>query len=417
MTTTSTINTTAVPVPTTSILDRLSDKGLWEEFIGKKEELDVNSRKAKHFRKMLSNDKCTQTILDVSGGKHIFSVPKKKLISKFHSGKKRTVYTYRQDEMLALRLLSFALHDYDHLFSDALYSFRSGYGVRDAIRKLRFTEGIDTMYGYKADIHNYFNSIDVGMLISSMRKELDDTRLVDLFDSMLSDRRAEFEEQIIEEDKGVMAGTPISPFLANYFLRDVDEYFLKKDCIYMRYADDILILAKDQETLASLRDDLLRMISEKRLEMNPKKEQYFQPGEKFNFLGFSISKERVDISPVTVEKMKGKIKRSSRAIRRWMLEKKAPVNGTIRAMIRTYDTKFFGFEDSELSWARWYFPSITTDESLREIDNYLQDRIRYIATGKFNKRNYEAFTYEMMKECGYRTLVGEYYSSLEPKKE
>ena len=417
MTSSSTINSAAVPVPNTSVLDRLSDRDLWEEFIGKKEELDVNSRKAEHYRKMLLGGKCVATILDVSKGKHVFSVPKKKLISRFHSGKKRTVYTYRQDEMLALRLLSFALHDYDYLFSDALYSFRSGYGVRDAIRKLRYTEGIETMYGYKADIHNYFNSIDVGMLISGMRKELDDTRLVDLFDSMLSDRRAEFEEEIVEEDKGVMAGTPVSPFLANYYLKDIDEYFLGKDCIYMRYADDILILAKDQEMLASLRDDLLRMISEKRLEMNPKKEQYFHPGEKFNFLGFSISKDRVDISPVTVEKMKGKIKRSSRSIRRWMLEKKAPVKGTVRAMIRTYNTKFFGFEDSELSWARWYFPSITTDESLREIDNYLQDRIRYIATGKFNKKNYGAFTYEMMKECGYRTLVGEYYSSLEPKKE
>ena len=115
--------------------------------------------------------------------------------------------------------------------------------------------------------------------------------------------------------------------------------------------------------------------------------------------------------------MKGKIKRSSRAIRRWMLAKKAPVKGTIRAMIRTYDNKFFGHEDSELSWARWYFPSITTDRSLREIDNYLQERIRYIATGKFNKKNYDAFTYKDMKECGYRTLVNEYHSSLEPKKE
>ena len=185
----------------------------------------------------------------------------------------------------------------------------------------------------------------------------------------------------------------------------------------MRYADDILILANSEEELKSLRNDLNRMIALKKLEMNPKKEQYFQPGETFSFLGFSISKDKVDICPVTVEKMKGKIKRSSRSIRRWMLDKKAPIKGTVRAMIRTYDSKFFGFDDSELSWARWYFPSITTDESLREIDNYLQDRIRYIGTGKFNKKNYSTVTYRMMKECGYRTLVNEYHSSLDSVKE
>ena len=404
------------PVFEVSVLDRLADRTFWDEFLSKKGELDINAGKAEHFSQLLKKDECVSTILEISSGAHRFTIPRKKLIAKFHSGKKRTVYTFREDEMLALRLLAFALRDYDYLFSDSLYSFRSGHGVRDAIGKLRFTENIDTMYGYKTDIHNYFNSIDTDMLIDDMRANLTDRRFVDLMDRILSDRRAEFQREIVVEEKGVMAGTPISPFLANYYLRDVDEYFLSKDCIYMRYADDILILADSQEKLSSLRDDLIRMITEKKLEMNPKKEQYFQPGERFDFLGFSISKERVDISPVTVEKMKGKIRRSSRSIRRWMLQKNAPLKGTIKAMIRTYDNKFFGYDDAELSWARWYFPSITTDESLREIDNYLQDRMRYIGTGKFNKKNYTTVPYKMMKECGYRTLVKEYYSSLEPKK-
>ncbi len=406
----------ADPASEPSVLDKLSDRSFWDEFLSKKGELDVNAGKAEHFRQLLGKEECVATITGISNGTHRFTIPRKKLISKFHTGKKRTVYTFREDEMLAMRLLSFALRDYDSLFSESLYSFRSGHGVRDAIRKLRFTDNIDMMYGYKTDIHNYFNSIDVEMLIADMKDNIDDPRLIGVLEQILLDRRAEFAGQIIREEKGVMAGTPISPFLANYFLRDVDEHFLKKDCIYMRYADDILILANSKEELSSLRDELLSMITAKKLEMNPKKEQYFQPGEEFDFLGFSVSKERVDISPVTVEKMKGKIKRSSRSIRRWMLDKKAPLRGTIKAMIRTYDSKFFGYDDAELSWARWYFPSITTDESLREIDNYLQDRIRYIGTGKFNKKNYSTVTYRMMKECGYRTLVNEYYSSLEPIK-
>ncbi len=81
-----------------------------------------------------------------------------------------------------------------------------------------------------------------------------------------------FNHTITEEAKGVMAGTPVSPFLANYYLKDMDVFFAKRDCIYMRYADDILILADSKEKLEELRNDLISIISSKGLEMNPEKE-------------------------------------------------------------------------------------------------------------------------------------------------
>ena len=399
-----------------SLLDRLCDRTVWDQYISKKGSIVVNEREVAHYSALFKNECCVKIIEEISSGTHTFSIPEKKLISKFHAGKKRTVYTFKEEEMLALRVLTFLLYKYDYLFSDSLYSFRFGYGVRDAINKLRFTKDIEKMYGFKVDIHNYFNSIDVGILLNDIRSTFDDTRLVDLFEKLLDNRKASYKGEIVEEDKGVMAGTPVSPFLANFYLRKMDDYFLKKDCIYMRYADDIIVLADGEEKLKTLHDELVDYIKTMKLEMNPKKEQYFQPGESFNFLGFSISKNKIDISPVTVGKIKGKIKRSSRSIRRWMLKKNAPINGTVKAMIRTYNKKFFGPDDGELTWSRWFFPVITTAESLREIDNYLQDRIRYIATGRFNKKNYDTVSYETMKRCGYRSLVSEYYSSLESKK-
>ena len=326
-----------------SILDEMLSDEVWAAFIDKKRLISVRSDELERYEQLMRDSDCRRTMSYIMSGIHQFTIPRKMLISKFHAGKKRTVYSYRDDEMLAMRIIAFLSHRFDSMFSDSLYSFRSGYGVRDAVARLRFSKGIDEMYGYKTDIHNYFNSIDPELLIDDMRKNLPDVRLVDMFESLLMDDRAEYKGHVINEPKGVMAGTPISPFLANYYLRDVDEYFSRKDCIYMRYADDILLLARDKVELDSLRLDLLRMITEKKLEMNPKKEQYFQPGEEFNFLGFSISRGKVDISPVTVGKIKGKIRRSSRSIRRWMLRKNAPVKGTIRAMVREYNDKFFGF--------------------------------------------------------------------------
>jgi hypothetical protein len=65
--------------------------------------------------------------------------------------------------------------------------------------------------------------------------------------------------------------------------------------------------------------------------------------------------------------------------------------------------------DHELTWARWYFPMITTAESLKIIDQYSQNCIRYLATGKHTKSAYN-FRYEDIKKLGYISLVNAYYS-------
>ena len=62
-----------------------------------------------------------------------------------------------------------------------------------------------------------------------------------------------------------------------------------------------------------------------------------------------------------------------------------------------------------MTWARWFFPLITTDRSLHEIDLYAQQCIRTLATGKHTKSAYN-FRYEQMKELGYVSLVNRYYS-------
>lgn len=66
-----------------------------------------------------------------------------------------------------------------------------------------------------------------------------------------------------------------------------------------------------------------------------------------------------------------------------------------------------GRED-DFIWSHWFFPNITTDAGLHEIDLYMQQYIRYAVTGRHYKGNYW-IKYGTMKEWGYRSLVHEYY--------
>ena len=106
------------------------------------------------------------------------------------------------------------------------------------------------------------------------------------------------------------------------------------------------------------------------------------------------------------------MKRKADALVRWKKRKGASDERAVRAFIRCFNRKFFENPvHSELTWCRWFFPLITTDESLKAIDHYMQECIRYVALGRHSKAGYN-LRYETMKEYGYRPLVSAYYGSI-----
>lgn len=348
---------------------------------------------------------------DIAEGKYKFSVPQKRFISKSYFGKKREVYLFKKDEAVVLKILNHLLSRYDEIFAPNLFSYRTSVGVKDAVRTLFADKDLRHKFGYKTDIHSYFNTIDVELLLEDLKIILaDDPQLFEMMRNILDNDRFKIGKRIENGKRGALPGVPISPFFANVYLIKLDEHFLDSGITYMRYSDDILMFADTKEELDAAISYLHSYIAERKLTINPTKDRYFNPGEEFDFLGFSISSDRIDLSDNTKKKIKGDMKRRSRKFRVWMAEHNAPVEGTVRSFISFYNRKFYGRgEVDELTWDLWYLPTITTDESLREIDHYLQDRIRYIATGRYNKKNYEIMPYERMTELDYVPLVRRYH--------
>ena len=153
-----------------------------------------------------------------------------------------------------------------------------------------------------------------------------------------------------------------------------------------------------------------QFLSEAGLSVNPKKEQYTAPGEPWSFLGIRCQNGTIDLSPVSVEKLKAKMRRKTRALMRWKARKGADGPRAARAFIRTFRRKLFENPvKQELTWARWYFPLITTADSLKILDAYSQQCIRYLATGTRTRAAYN-FRYEDMKALGYISLVNRYWA-------
>ena len=392
----------------------LVDDQKWNEFLDYKISKDFVPKKEKEeLSDFIKNKKYENICISISQGNYTFSNPKKHLISKGHSGKKRIVYTFNDEEMIVLKFISYLLYEYDYFFAPNLYSFRKNSSVKNAIRNISNIKNIQNMYGYKVDIHNYFNSIDESILLKTLKEELIDNKLYCLIEKILLNENVEYNGEIIKEKKGVMAGTPISAFLANYYIKEIDEFFWEQKVVYARYADDIILFCKEKQELEYFQNKLICFFDKYKLEINKEKEYYFNPNERWEFLGFSFDGKKIDLSLNSVRKIKAKIRRSSRGIRRWMLKKDADYRVALKAMNRKYNRKFFGKQDKdELSWKYWFFPTINTVDSLKIIDKYMQDEQRYIVTGKHNKRNYKIVPYKILKECNYKSLVNEYYNQL-----
>ena len=339
-------------------------------------------------------------------------LPTKKLVNKMGSGKKRVVYSFAPDEMLILKLIAFLLYKYDDQFAPNCYAFRRGLKASDAVFKINKAIRNQKMWAYKLDIHDYFNSIDIDILLPMLKELLaDDLLLFHFFEKLLTTNLAISNGQVIEEKHGVMAGTPTAPFLADVYLKEVDRYYYNKGVTYARYSDDIIMFAPDYETLVEYKSQMCHFLAQYHLEVNPDKEKIYSPDEAYEFLGFKCHGHDIDISEATKKKMKGKISRKARSLLRWSHKNHIEPEKAMKGLINYFNRKFFESDDPEtLTWSRWFFPVINQTDGIKEIDHYLQQYIRFLSTGKHNKTNYRV-DYEQLKALGYRSLVNEYYKS------
>ena len=395
-----------------SIIDQLAQQRTWEEFLTYRL---MKGRFSWHefdeADTYVTQEQYLDVVLRLQHGEGL-SVPTRHLVNKMGSGRKRVVYSFPPDETTVLKAMAFLLYRYDALLAPGCYSFRRGLTAHDAIHSLQQAIGDRPMWAYKLDIHNYFNSISIPLLLPILSRVMaDDPRLYAFFERLLTDGRAVSEGATISEERGIMAGTPTSPFLANIYLSEVDHYFAQAGIVYARYSDDIILFAPDRETLDRHIAQLADFLKEYRLEANPEKVRIYQPGEPFDFLGFKCLGHSIDISDAARRKMKDKIRRKAHALLRWRSKNGIDAEKAMRGMIRHFNAKFFeGGDPAMLTWARWFFPMINQTEGLREIDCYMQRYLRFLSTGKHGKANYRIH-YAQLRQLGYRTLVNEFYKS------
>ena len=383
----------------------IQSKEAWLEFLALEKEKEFqDSRTIRQIEKLIEKENYQK--FDVDFFKQ-FKLAKIKRIKKYNTSKIRTVYVYPSVWRLALKFMSFyILKQYNHKFASNSLAYIKGKGVKSAFYLLKCFHITDKDVIYKNDFSDYFNAIDIDILAPKLKSFLnDDLELSNIILALLKeDKVIDNGAIVINKQKGVMAGSPIAGILANIFVHDIDKLMLSNGYRYIRYADDTLIIGK--EALSFFKKEIKKL----GIVFNPKKEEIFNIKTSITFLGFKYTNDIIDISDEAKEKMKSRFKRRAKWYRQWMLRKNIKPEIAVKDYIKKINYKLFSDQEDSINWSRWYFPNINTLETIKYLDDYFVQAIRYLYTGEWHKntRHY-SLSYEKIKELGYKSLINTYF--------
>ena len=348
-------------------------------------------------------------------GTYDFGIPLKLKIAKSGTQNKRVVYLYGLEQRLFLGVLYEVLSlYYKDTINTKCFSYKKQTSTITAVKYIKEQRTSEYNYCVKVDIHAYFNSVSASR-VREMLDELfkEEKGIKHSLENLFFTNKVLYEGKEIEEWKGLIPGTSLASFFANYCLRELDAYFDNKDIIYARYSDDIIVLAKTKEGLETTLEEIRYYLDKYNLEINPKKYTYFTSEEDITFLGLKLSKDgKVDISEHTKKKMKKTIHRWCKKARKEIELGSSTFEKEAKNVFRRLNNKNFKCyinNEGTFGWCHYAFRYINVVDSLREIDYYTKDTIRYLKTGKHNKANYKKISEEEFKELGFVSLVELYY--------
>jgi RNA-directed DNA polymerase len=218
-------------------------------------------------------------------------------------------------------------------FAECSYGFRPGRGAKDALRRVDHLLKDGHCWVVDADLKSYFDTIPHERLMALVKARVADGRVLTLVESFL-------QTGVLEESKGwqpTESGTPqggvISPLLANLYLDPFDHQMEGAGWELVRYADDFVILCRNQVQAQVALSQVQTWVKEAGLTLHPEKTRIVNanaPGG-FDFLGYHFERGMKWPRHKSLKKLKERIQmKTSRLDGRSLKEIITDVNRTMK---------------------------------------------------------------------------------------
>lgn len=204
-------------------------------------------------------------------------------------------------------------------FAPSSYGFRPGRGCKDALREVEALLRDGYRHVVDVDIKGYFDSIPHEPLMALVKERIADGKVLGLIEKFL--KQGVLEEGIeLEPEQGSPQGGIISPLLANIYLNPLDWLLAELGVKSVRYADDIVLLARSAGEADRALSTLRGWVENARLTLHPEKTRLVdmtQAGASFDFLGYRFWRTRKGklrrlVRPKSRQKLYQRLKRPTR---------------------------------------------------------------------------------------------------------
>jgi RNA-directed DNA polymerase len=140
---------------------------------------------------------------------------------------------------------------------------------------------------FRTDVKSYYASIDHHLLLDRLAAHVPDRAVMNLLSQYM--RRTICDGgNFIDIERGISLGCPLSPLMAAFFLHELDTQFEQIDVFYVRFMDDILILAPSRCKLRRAVRTVQSTLEGLRLLTHPDKTFVGRITKGFDFLGYHL---------------------------------------------------------------------------------------------------------------------------------
>jgi RNA-directed DNA polymerase len=199
----------------------------------------------------------------------------------------------------ALVLKSLALVLGEHLpVSRRCTHLKGNGGAKYAVREVR-DHVQDNRFVMRTDVESYYASIDHLRLLDQLAVHIKDRRVLNLMGQYLR-RTSERGGSFWDYEKGISLGCPLSPLIGAFFLNALDVVAAKLRLFYVRFMDDILILAPTRWQLRGAVKMVNQRLAALGLEKHPDKTFIGRIERGFDFLGYRFSPAGLTLAKQTI---------------------------------------------------------------------------------------------------------------------
>jgi hypothetical protein len=171
-------------------------------------------------------------------------------------------------------------------------------GAKCAVREVRDHLAANR-FVLRTDVKSYYASIDHLMLLDQLAVYIKDRRVLNLVGHYLR-RTAERGGAFWDYEKGISLGCPLSPLIGAFYLNRLDAALEKLDLFYVRFMDDILVLAPTRWKLRRAVKAVNQVLACLGLDQHPEKTFIGRVERGFDFLGYHFSTAGLSVARQTM---------------------------------------------------------------------------------------------------------------------